>query len=124
MRERYPAAALVILADLVKATGEPDPHAIEAAIVGAGRTAIPDFGADREPGMTDFNDMAVICGAEAVARVIAGAIEPPRLERQPARKPARRSIRKPDAARSCARRSAKSWNLGRRAGCGNHAHCR
>jgi putative DNA primase/helicase len=27
MRERYPAAALVILADLVKATGEPDPHA-------------------------------------------------------------------------------------------------
>ncbi|MDA0823253.1 MAG: toprim domain-containing protein, partial [Proteobacteria bacterium] len=39
MRERYPAAALVILADLVKATGEPDPHAIEAAKVGAGRTA-------------------------------------------------------------------------------------
>jgi len=28
MRERYPAAALVILADLVKATGGPDPHAI------------------------------------------------------------------------------------------------
>jgi len=28
MRERYPSAALVILSDLVKATGEPDPHAI------------------------------------------------------------------------------------------------
>ena len=40
MRERYPAAVIVILADLVKATGEPDPHAIEAAKVGAGRTAI------------------------------------------------------------------------------------
>ncbi|MGH6961537.1 MAG: hypothetical protein ACREE7_13730, partial [Dongiaceae bacterium] len=31
MRDLYPAAVLVVLADLVKATGEPDPHAIEAA---------------------------------------------------------------------------------------------
>ena len=84
MRERYPAAALVILADLVKATGEPDPHAIEAAKVGAGGTAIPDFGTDRDPDMTDFNDMAVICGPEAVARAIANANEPARgHEHQP-----------------------------------------
>lgn len=76
MRERYPAAALVILADLVKATGEPDPHAVEAARVGAGRTAIPDFGSDRDPDATDFNDMAAICGAEAVERAIASASEP------------------------------------------------
>lgn len=83
MRERYPAAALVILADLVKATGEPDPHAIEAAKVGAGRTAIPDFGADRDPDATDFNDMAAICGLEAVASAIASASEPARGEHQP-----------------------------------------
>ena len=75
MRERYPAAALVILADLVKATGEPDPHAIEAAKVGAGKTAIPDFGSDRVPDMTDFNDMAVICGLEAVRRTVMASIE-------------------------------------------------
>ena len=49
MRERYPAAALVILADLVKATGEPDPHAIEAARSVGGKLAIPDFGTDRDP---------------------------------------------------------------------------
>ena len=53
MRERYPQAVIVILADLVKATGEPDPHAIEAAqksaLVGL---AIPDFGTDRDPDMT------------------------------------------------------------------------
>jgi len=67
MRERYPAAAIVILADLVKATGEPDPHAIEAAKVGAGRTAIPDFGSDRDPDMTDMNDLFILGGAEAVA---------------------------------------------------------
>ncbi len=83
MRERYPAAALVILADLVKATGEPDPHAIEAAKVGGGRTAIPDFGSDRDPDMTDMNDMAVICGPEAVARAIANATAPARGEHQP-----------------------------------------
>jgi len=83
MRERYPAAAQVILADLVKATGAPDPHAIEAAKVGAGRTAIPDFGSDRDPDMTDFNDMAAICGPEAVKRAIANASAPARGEHQP-----------------------------------------
>lgn len=83
MRVRYPAASLVILADLVKATGEPDPHAIEAAKVGAGRTAIPDFGGDRDPDMTDMNDLFILGGAEAVARAIASASAPARGERQP-----------------------------------------
>lgn len=83
MRERYPAAVLVILADLVKATGEPDPHAIEAAKVGAGRTAIPDFGGDRDPDMTDMNDLFILGGAEAVAQAIASASAPARGERQP-----------------------------------------
>lgn len=83
MRERYPAAALVILADLVKATGEPDPHAIEAAKVGAGRTAIPDFGSDRDPDMTDMNDLFILGGADAVAQAIASASAPARGEYQP-----------------------------------------
>lgn len=83
MRERYPAATLVILADLVKATGEPDPHAIEAAKVGAGRTAIPDFGSDRDPNMTDFNDMMILDGADAVAHAIAIAAASARGEHQP-----------------------------------------
>lgn len=76
MRERYPAAALVILADLVKATGEPDSHAIEAAKVGAGKTAIPDFEGERPEEATDFNDMAAWCGPEAVACAIANATTP------------------------------------------------
>jgi len=83
MRERYPAASLVILADLVKATGEPDPHAIEAAKVGAGKLAIPDFGSDRNPDMTDMNDLFILGGAEAVARAIASASEPAKGEHQP-----------------------------------------
>ena len=83
MRERYPAAALVILADLVKATGEPDPHAIEAARSVGGKLAIPDFGGDRDPDMTDMNDLFILGGPEAVAACIANAQAPAMSEHQP-----------------------------------------
>ena len=85
MRERYPAAALVILADRVKSTGAPDPHAIEAARSVGGKLAVPDFGPDGDPDMIDFNDMAQICGVEAVGRAIANARAPApaRGEHQP-----------------------------------------
>jgi putative DNA primase/helicase len=83
MRERYPAAELVILADLVKGTGEPDPHSIQAAKVGVGKTAIPDFGTDRDPDLTDFNDLLIRCGPEAVTHAIANATTPARGARQP-----------------------------------------
>jgi len=83
MRERYPAAALVILADLVKATGAPDPHAIEAARAVGGKLAIPDFGTGRDPDTKDMNDLFILGGAEAVARAIAGASAPPKGEHQP-----------------------------------------
>ena len=83
MRECYPTAALVILADLVKKTGKPDRHAIEAAQSVGGKLAVPDFGADRDPGMSDFNDATVTCGQDAVKRAIAGAMETARGESQP-----------------------------------------
>ena len=73
MRKRYPIRPLVIGADLVKVTGEADPHAIEAARSAGGKLAIPDFGTDRDPDMTDFNDMAQICGKQAVAQAISSA---------------------------------------------------
>ena len=73
MRVRYPAAALVILADLKKATGEPDPCAIEAARVSGGKLAIPDFGINRVPSAKDFNDMAQLYSSEAVSGAIGRA---------------------------------------------------
>lgn len=73
MRDRYPAAELVILADLVKADGAPDPHAIEAAQSAGGKLTVPDFGAGRDPSLTDFNDMAVTIGNDAVRRIIQSA---------------------------------------------------
>jgi putative DNA primase/helicase len=83
IRERHPTATLVILADLVKATGEPDPHAIEAAQSVGCKLAIPDFGATPDRDATDFNDMALTCGGEAVERAIANARQPARGEPQP-----------------------------------------
>lgn len=70
MRTRYLAAKIVILADLVKATGEPAPHALQAARAVGGHLAIPDFGDDRPEWATDFNDMAVHRGREEVAERI------------------------------------------------------
>ncbi len=83
MHERYPSAALVILADLVKATGAPDPHAVEAARSVGGKLAIPDFGPERPPGMTDFNDLDALCGPEAVGRAITNASKPDGALHQP-----------------------------------------
>jgi len=83
MRERYPTRPLVFCAELVRTTGEPDPHAIEAARAVGGKLAIPDFGSDRDPDMKDMNDLFILRGAEAVRRVIAGAREIPRDEHQP-----------------------------------------
>jgi len=78
MRERYPTRPFVFLADLVKATGAPDPHAIEAARSVGGKLAIPDFGTDRDPDMTDMNDLFILGGPEAVTSAIANATTPAR----------------------------------------------
>lgn len=75
IRERYPAADLVVLADLVKGSCRPDLHAAEAAQVVRGRLAIPNFGTDCPATAKDFNDMMQLMGADAVARTIDGARE-------------------------------------------------
>lgn len=82
MRECYPAAVLVILADLVKATGAADHHAIEAARSCGGWLAVPDFGDGRPEPATDFNDLAQWCGAEAVRQAVARASTPARAVHQ------------------------------------------
>lgn len=80
MRERLPAALLAILADVQKASGEPDPHAIDAARDVGAALAVPDFGAERPEGATDFNDMAAHRGREAVKRAIDAALASARAD--------------------------------------------
>jgi len=74
IRNWHPSAAIVILADLLKDTGEPDPRAIQVARAVGGAVAVPDFGDSREAGDTDFNDLAAGRGLEAVRKAVAAAI--------------------------------------------------
>ncbi|MDS4068974.1 MAG: DUF927 domain-containing protein [Candidatus Competibacter sp.] len=69
MRERYPAARLVILADM----GNGQKDAEDAARSVGGLVALPDFGPNRPDDATDFNDMAALRGLEAVRRCIEAA---------------------------------------------------
>ena len=71
IRGRYSSADLVVLADLDKKTGEPDKYAVTAAQRAAARLAIPVFeeegpASDRN----DFNDMARLCGEDALRAVV------------------------------------------------------
>jgi putative DNA primase/helicase len=54
----------------------PNRFAIEAASLVSGKLAIPEFGPDRSPDQTDFNDMAQRSGLEAVKECIKRAITP------------------------------------------------
>jgi putative DNA primase/helicase len=85
MRERFAELPLILCADDDAATeGNPGIiKATEAAQSVSGLVAIPDFGADRPEGATDFNDMAKVCGLEAVGSAIANATTPAMAEPQP-----------------------------------------
>ncbi len=70
LRESHPAAGLILLADLIKTTREPDPHATAAALAVSGHLAAPDLTPDQG---TDWNDCHVHNGLEAVKDAILGA---------------------------------------------------
>jgi uncharacterized protein (DUF927 family)/phage/plasmid primase-like uncharacterized protein len=77
MRKRYPTARLVLVADLVKATGEPDHHARQAAQFVGGQLLVPAFGKDRAGGDTDINDMAARQGMDEVRAAIETVLHGP-----------------------------------------------
>jgi phage/plasmid primase-like uncharacterized protein len=75
LRITFPTVNLILCADDDVATeGNPGLTKARAAALAVGaKVAIPNFGADRPEGATDFNDMTKHCGLEAVARLIATA---------------------------------------------------
>ena len=77
MRDKFPDLPLILCADDDTQTeGNPGlTAATEAARSVGGLLALPDFGFDRPAGATDFNDMAALCGLDAVRQAIAGLIE-------------------------------------------------
>ena len=76
MREQYPKLRVVLCAD--DDVDNPDNPGMRDARAAAhavgGILAVPDFGPDRDPGMTDFNDMAAHLGLDAVTRAITHAV--------------------------------------------------
>lgn len=85
MRERFTELPLILCADDDLATpGNPGMmKATEAARSVGALLAIPAFGADRPNKATDFNDMAKLCGVEAVKQAIANASAPAMLAHLP-----------------------------------------
>ena len=68
LRDRFPDARLILCADDdAKAPGNPGvSKAREAALVGAAELAVPEFGSERPPEVTDFNDLHQLRGLDAV----------------------------------------------------------
>lgn len=74
IRAQYPQANIIVLADLQKDTGEPDPHAVKASQAVNGFLAVPDFGPNWTAATgTDFNDLARVRGPMAVLECIEAA---------------------------------------------------
>jgi phage/plasmid primase-like uncharacterized protein len=73
LRSNYPQADVVILGELLKSSGEIDPHAIQAAEAIGARLAVPEFGKERHQEQTDINDFSAKFGADAVQKLIDAA---------------------------------------------------
>ncbi len=75
MRDKFPDLPMILCADDdYRTEGNPGlTKATEAARAVGGLLAVPDFGGNRPDGATDFNDMAQLCGKEAIASAIASA---------------------------------------------------
>ena len=74
LRAKNPDAVIVLCADDDQTEGNPGvTKATAAAQAIGGLLAIPDFGANRPEGSTDFNDLATHCGIDAVKQAIDAA---------------------------------------------------
>lgn len=75
LREKFADLRLIVCADDdFRTAGNPGlTKATAAARAVGGLLAVPDFGANRPEGATDFNDMAALSGFESVVRAIAAA---------------------------------------------------
>lgn len=89
LRVKYPMAQIVVVADDDHLTvGNPGlTKAKEAAAAVNGVVVAPDFGADRPAKATDFNDLMLLAGANAVRKCIEAALTAPAAAPQPRLRP-------------------------------------
>ncbi|TXF13704.1 AAA family ATPase [Pelomicrobium methylotrophicum] len=76
IRAAKPGIELVLAADLDKATGKPHPEAVKAAEALRCPLAAPNFGPNRAQEQTDFNDLHIARGLDAVRESFALAQGP------------------------------------------------
>lgn len=78
LRVKYPQARIIICADDdYRTKGNPGlTKAREAARAIGALVAVPDFGTDRYDGATDFNDLSIAKGLEAVKAALEAAVLP------------------------------------------------
>jgi Protein of unknown function (DUF3987)/Toprim domain len=93
LRAKFPDARIIIAADDdYQTAGNPGiAGALKAAAEVGGFVAVPDFGADRQDGAKDFNDMMALRGTDAVRASIDAAKSPP-TESLPEPEPLRRPV--------------------------------
>lgn len=85
MRERFPGCPLIICRDddwqTKRPNGDPwnpgEEKATNAALIVGGQVVAPVFAIDRETKWTDFNDVHVAEGLEAVRRQVLAVVKPP-----------------------------------------------
>jgi putative DNA primase/helicase len=76
MHAKFPDRELILCADddIGTARNPGMSKAKEAAQAVGGKLAVPNFGANRPDGVTDFNDLFKLCGAEAVKQSVKNAM--------------------------------------------------
>jgi putative DNA primase/helicase len=85
MRERFPGGALIVCRDddwkTTRPNGEPwnpgEEKASNAALIVGGQVVAPIFSGEREDKWTDFNDLHVAEGLDAVRRQVLAVVKPP-----------------------------------------------
>ncbi|MCC6195164.1 MAG: DUF927 domain-containing protein [Burkholderiales bacterium] len=85
VRRKLPGASIILCADDdYRTEGNPGiTKATAAARAVGGLLAVPDFGADRPEGATDFNDLHQHAGAEAVKAAVERALAAARADHHP-----------------------------------------
>lgn len=90
MRDRFPAFSIILCADDdVNTPSNPGlTSATEAALSVGGLLAVPNFGANRPDKVTDFNDMSILFGPDAVRKLILDLTTSAPIETSPVPMPA------------------------------------
>ena len=111
LREKFPSSRLIVCADDDTGTpGNPGrTKALEAAQAVHGAVAFPDFGDDRPDGVTDFNDLMMLRGANLVKSLINKTIKTDHVDRSTATNDQKKGQNQTDILIEFVREAGAEW---------------